>query len=191
MWYDIFEVIDVTTGQRIRAARKNRGMTQAELAEKLSIPFQSVSQWERDVRKPKKETVQKIADALGVNYLDLYGDEDSREVAAHMKEGLRIGLSAKEGITRAQFMSEFQEQGYSFEPGETRLVRAYNRLNDIGQAQIILLTEGMAEMPRFMLDPPEDSTQPPQDASTAPSGGTDTTPSEKPPEDAGEGTENK
>lgn len=181
----------MTTGQRIRAARKNKGMTQAELAEKLNIPFQSVSQWERDIRKPKKETVQKIADALGVNYLDLYGDEDSREVAAHMKEGLKLGLSAKEGITRAQFMSEFQGQGYSFEPGETRLVRAYNRLNDIGQAQILLLTEGMAEIPRFMLDPPEDGAQPSQDAPTTPSEGTDTTSPKCPSEGTGEGTENK
>ena len=50
----------MTTGQRIKEARKRAGMTQAELAEKLEIPFQSVSQWERDIRKPKKETLEKL-----------------------------------------------------------------------------------------------------------------------------------
>ena len=188
MWYDTFEVMPVTTGQRIRAARKNKGMTQAELSEKLSIPFQSVSQWERDIRKPKIETLKKIADALGVNYLELYGDEEAKEVVAHMDEGVKIGIKSKVGITRAQFMSEFQAQGYSFEIGEKRLVRAYNRLNDIGQAHILLLTEGMAEIPRFMLEPPEDYPDPSQDA---PTGVKATTPPESPSEGPQEGTDDK
>ena len=55
----------MTTGERIKAARKKAGMTQAELAEKLEIPFQSVSQWERDIRNPKKETLEKIAEKIG------------------------------------------------------------------------------------------------------------------------------
>lgn len=61
----------MTTGQRIRAARKAANMTQAELAQKLGIPFQSISQWERDIRNPKKETLIRIADALGVSISDL------------------------------------------------------------------------------------------------------------------------
>ncbi len=54
----------MTTGQRIRAARKRAGLTQADLASKLGIPYQSIGQWERDVRNPKYETLQRIADAL-------------------------------------------------------------------------------------------------------------------------------
>lgn len=56
----------MTTGERIKAARKKAGMTQAELAAKLDVPFQSISQWERDIRKPKYETIEKIAHALGI-----------------------------------------------------------------------------------------------------------------------------
>ena len=65
------EVVSMTTGQRIKVARKKAGMTQAELAQKLGIPFQSVSQWERDLRNPKIETLQRIAAALGVSLDDL------------------------------------------------------------------------------------------------------------------------
>ena len=50
----------MTTGQLIKAARKKAGMTQTELAQKLNIPFQSISQWERDIRKPKMDNLQKI-----------------------------------------------------------------------------------------------------------------------------------
>lgn len=66
----------MTTGQRIKAARKVAGMTQAELAQKLDIPFQSISQWERALRNPKRETLARIADALGVTVNDLLGQEE-------------------------------------------------------------------------------------------------------------------
>lgn len=65
----------MTTGQRIKEARKRANMTQAELARKLSIPFQSVSQWERDVRNPKYETLQNIAEALDVTVGYLIGHD--------------------------------------------------------------------------------------------------------------------
>ncbi len=65
----------MTIGQQIKEARKKSGMTQAELANKLDIPFQSVSQWERDIRNPKKETLQRIADALGISLPELTGEQ--------------------------------------------------------------------------------------------------------------------
>lgn len=66
----------MTTGARIKAARKAAGMTQAELANRLGIPYQSIGQWENDLRNPKYETLQKIADALGVTVLYLMGNPD-------------------------------------------------------------------------------------------------------------------
>ena len=56
----------MTIGQRIKDARKKAGMTQAELASKLDIPPQSIGQWERGERRPKLETLDRIAAALGV-----------------------------------------------------------------------------------------------------------------------------
>ena len=70
----------MTIGQRIRDARKNAGMTQTELAQKLNVPFQSISQWERDLRNPKFDTIQRIADALEIHPFDLMGiDEEMRK----------------------------------------------------------------------------------------------------------------
>ena len=56
----------MTTGERIRQARKSAGMTQAELAHKLGISAAGIAQWENDLRNPKIETLRKLADALGV-----------------------------------------------------------------------------------------------------------------------------
>ena len=79
MVYFFNEVIAVTTGQLIKEARKKAGMTQLELAKKLNIPFQSVSQWERDIRKPKYETLERISSALGVPVSFLLGWDSTKE----------------------------------------------------------------------------------------------------------------
>ena len=63
----------MTTGQQIKAARQKAGMTQAQLAEKLGIPYQSIGQWERDARNPKLDTLKRIADALNITIQELIG----------------------------------------------------------------------------------------------------------------------
>lgn len=69
----------MTTGQRIRAARKQVGLTQKELGEKLGIAYQTVAQWENNLRNPKIETLQKIAAALGVEAIELVPEEKQDE----------------------------------------------------------------------------------------------------------------
>lgn len=65
------------TGEVLKKARIDAGMTQAELAQRLGVTPQTVSQYERGIKNPKIETLRKFADALGVTpgYL-LYGDTD-------------------------------------------------------------------------------------------------------------------
>ena len=63
----------MTTGQYIKRARQKAGMTQAQLAEKLGIPYQSIGQWERDIRNPKLDTLKRIAAALNITIQELAG----------------------------------------------------------------------------------------------------------------------
>lgn len=61
----------MTTGQRIKAARKNNKLTQKELAAKLGIAYQTLAQWENDLRNPKPDTLRRIAAALNVPLMEL------------------------------------------------------------------------------------------------------------------------
>ena len=72
----------MTIGERIKAARKQTGMTQQELAEKLEISYVGVSQWESGRRTPKGSTLKRIAAALDVplNYLTGSGMIPEQEV---------------------------------------------------------------------------------------------------------------
>lgn len=45
----------MTTGEKIAALRKSKGITQEELAEMLKISRQSVSRWEMDAVFPETE----------------------------------------------------------------------------------------------------------------------------------------
>jgi transcriptional regulator with XRE-family HTH domain len=58
-------------GIGIKNARLAVGITQAELARRLGVTPQAISQYERGEKKPKIETIKKIADALGVSWFQL------------------------------------------------------------------------------------------------------------------------
>ena len=62
-------------GQSIQEVRKKAKLTQKELAEKVGIATITVQQYERGVRTPKIETLQKIAQALNIDVGVLYGVE--------------------------------------------------------------------------------------------------------------------
>ena len=61
----------MSIGQRIKIARSKAVLSQKELAEKLGVSASMIGQYESDIRRPKFETIQKIANALGVSPLYL------------------------------------------------------------------------------------------------------------------------
>lgn len=61
-----------TVGATIAARRKQLGLTQAELAEKLDIGQESLSRMENGQISPKFSRLQSFADALGCSVADLF-----------------------------------------------------------------------------------------------------------------------
>ena len=60
-----------TMGETISALRKEKGMTQLELAEKLHITDKAVSKWERNLSCPDTATLPRLAEILGVSLEEL------------------------------------------------------------------------------------------------------------------------
>lgn len=122
----------MTTGERIKAARKKAGMTQAELALKLDIPFQSISQWERDIRKPKKETISKIADALNIHPIELSGE---------IFDEALLSLLQGDYETAEEFRAAFMSKRIAFarltDDTDRRLIQFYDMLNDRGRNEAV------------------------------------------------------
>lgn len=65
----------MTVGERIRAARKAKGLTQKELGEACGIAEPTIRRYELGKLNPKFETLQKIAKPLGLPVANLCGIE--------------------------------------------------------------------------------------------------------------------
>ena len=62
-------------GQFITQLRKEQNMTQADLAAKLQVTDKAVSKWERGVGLPDINSVEPLAEALGVTVLEIMRSE--------------------------------------------------------------------------------------------------------------------
>lgn len=58
-------------GEIISTLRKEKGMTQKDIADQLGITDKAVSKWERDIAFPDTATIPKLAEILGVSVEDL------------------------------------------------------------------------------------------------------------------------
>ena len=65
--------------ENIKLIRKDRGLTQEELAIRVNVVRQTVSKWEKGLSVPDAELLQKIADVLDVSVSQLLGREEEPE----------------------------------------------------------------------------------------------------------------
>lgn len=60
-----------TTGEIISSIRREKGLTQKDLAEKLNVTDKAVSKWERDIALPDINTLPKLAEILNITIEEL------------------------------------------------------------------------------------------------------------------------
>lgn len=60
-----------TIGENIKKVRKQKHMTQRELAEAIGMRDAAISQYEKGIVTPPLETLKQLADVLGINPADL------------------------------------------------------------------------------------------------------------------------
>jgi len=85
-----------TFGNMIATLRKERGMTQLELAEKMGVTDKAVSKWERDLSFPDVNTLPKLAEIFDVTVDELMQTKrDAKENAAGNKVSEMVTLILK------------------------------------------------------------------------------------------------
>ena len=68
---------------QIRERRKQRGLTQAQLAELVEVDQTAISQWERGITQPRMKKCLQLASVLGCTVNDLL---DIRELTSERTE---------------------------------------------------------------------------------------------------------
>lgn len=126
MWIrELFEEADGMSGfrigNRIRRIRTEKGLSQAELGEKVGLNAGRIQQYENGERKPKKELLGKIACALGVSPLALEDPDTTNYLGAiyaffEVEEifGLKIEEAPKDRAPGLCLSVDFTESLYPY-----------------------------------------------------------------------------
>lgn len=72
----------MTVGERIREIRQKAGLTQKQLADRMSVTPSHIGQYERGVVHPSNEQIKKFADALNIPFEILLADQIDNMVQA-------------------------------------------------------------------------------------------------------------
>lgn len=120
----------MTIGERIKQARKNAGLTQEDLARILGVKYQMIGQYENGKRKPKIETLYKIAHALDVSVTELV-EPNALQIANDMLE-LFAGSQTLEMLADC-----------------TQIDELYCQLNEKGQKKAIEQVELLTKIPEY------------------------------------------
>ena len=81
-------------GETIASLRKNKGMTQNELAEKMNVTDKAVSKWERNLSCPDVNTISKLADILGVSVEELLNSKNKEYFNSKIKDLVNLIFKA-------------------------------------------------------------------------------------------------
>lgn len=129
-------------GERIMIARTNAGLTQAELAKRMDIPYQTIGHWERNMSSPKFSSLERLANALGINVETLIcgqAAEDTKDTVKEnpvpdeppkylnfLDEALRKTMEAKANLDIYIMLNNADKSP----KGATTLNNIYTRIND-------------------------------------------------------------
>lgn len=114
-------------GQIIRQLRRDRNLTQEELAEQLNISAQAVSKWENDISLPDISQLVPIANFFDVTTDALLGhnfSETSDDIRELLEEIYRLHdncQDGEEGPTAVTILNKYRE-GIRQYPGNTNLL---------------------------------------------------------------------
>lgn len=85
----------MTTGEKIKAARKAAGWTQKQLAEKIGAATGTIQQYELNKRIPRTDQLFKLSEVLGIDVAVLAGHEEppppTDEDYDNMPDYLKLG----------------------------------------------------------------------------------------------------
>lgn len=166
------------TGQKIQLARKNAGKTQAQLGKMLNVSGAMIGQWENNQRKPKPETLVRIAEALGVSVADLWGDDNGDFIfnPKLMNALLRLKtaiVAIQDGELQYYYGTENKDKGVIEIAGS--IIPLLYELNIKGQDEACRLILELTKEPKYQRKAPVKKPDPADP-------NTDTPATEKPPE---------
>lgn len=151
----------MTMGERIKEARKGKGLTQKELAQLIGSVTGTVQQYELDKRRPRPEQLQRLATVLGVSVEHLQGYEKRRvilpgrltivEINDPNRENYIFKIESADDEAYKMGLDIIEQAGIPIEhfTVKGRILAALEKLNDKGQAVAVERVEELTKIPDY------------------------------------------
>lgn len=118
--------------ERIKQLREQSKLSQQELADKLNVTKQAISQYERGIRKPDYETILSLCDLFNVSSDYLLG-----------KTNMTLRMVTEEDL---------EKLSCQLTPSEQTLLTGFRKLNTTGQEKAIDYVEDLTENEKYTKD---------------------------------------
>ncbi|MGG2466367.1 XRE family transcriptional regulator [Paraclostridium bifermentans] len=97
-------------GNKIKEARKKKGLTQSELAEKIGLTKHAIAKYEQGQREPNLTTLTKIIDELDLDFWTVCPNINAEiEAAKPYEEGIEFANEVCHRVNRKKLVKEWLE----------------------------------------------------------------------------------
>lgn len=154
----------MTLGERIKEARKEKGITQKELATLIKKGFSTVQKYEIDVIEPPVSVLQKIADVLEIPPSRLIIGVEGKKISEMNSEELVAiteTLDFLDTITNpSQTSQQVKEQDAHIRAAiskRKKVLDAFDKLNSLGKEKAVERVEELAEITKYTTPDPDNN----------------------------------
>lgn len=134
----------MTFSEILKQIRIKKGFSQKEIAERLGVSQPSYAQYENGKRKPKIETLKRIASALNVSLEEFMTDSELSLFESMANLYLQSGF----GVEELESLEEHT-------PQEKYLMIKFRELNDNGQKKATDYIDDLSKIPEYKKGPEE------------------------------------
>ena len=130
-----------TIGENIKKVRKQKHMTQRELAEALGMRDAAISKYEKGIVTPPLETLKQLADVLQVPIAYLLSGSLYPQTVYYDDNGIvDVVPGVPEDVAQLVGLSS---------DNKAQLLEAFDKLNEEGQNKAVERVEELTEIPKY------------------------------------------
>lgn len=128
-------------GEKIKALRREKGLSQRQLGVKMGVTQQTIAQYEKTTEQPKLSTIRKIASALEIP-ISVLVEDWSKIPPNEIREDMGKHFSKK--YSDLQLFAE--------DTPKSKILSHFDKLNESGQDKAIEQVALLTKIPEYRKD---------------------------------------
>ncbi len=139
----------MTFGENIKRIRKEKGMSQQDLGNKLGVTQQTVAQYEKIKETPKLETVRRIANALDIYISDLHPDWSKFTKEEYIDDWFGGIKKTYDEDTKRAILWYYESAGDTEKDAIAKILASLRALNETGKLEAVKRISELEEIKKY------------------------------------------